>query len=219
MVEPRRPSIPLWVKVVYTLWLAVWVPLYWQEAGPYNFFWLCDTGNFLVGMALWLESPLLFSSQAVGLLLVQLLWCVDYFGALVLGFHPLGGTEYMFDGAKPIWLRSLSLFHVVMPPLLVWGVRRLGYDRRGFALESAFAALLLPATWWIVPAERNVNWVWEPFGRPQTLVDPWLYLLVLLAAYPLLVFLPTHLLLTRWARTTAGPPELLPRATRRPPPA
>ena len=87
------PRIPLWVKLAYTAWMAVWIPVYWTHAGPTNFLWLCDVANFLIGLALWAESPLLMSSQAVGVLFVQILWCGDYFGRLILGFHPIGGTE------------------------------------------------------------------------------------------------------------------------------
>lgn len=205
----RGGTIPLWVKGVYTLWLAVWVPVYWLHAGPQNFLWLCDVGNLLLGAALWLESPLLFSSQATGLLVPQTLWAVDFLAALAVGVHPFGGTEYMFDASKPLWLRSFSLFHLAVPPLLLWGVWRLGYDRRGLRLETALAWVLLPLTWRLVPPEHNVNWVWEPFGAPQTVLPPLAYLAVLLVAYPLALFLPGHLALTTWARRSRVRPELV----------
>jgi hypothetical protein len=180
--------------------MAVWVPLYWIHNGPDNFLWLCDTANFLVGLALWLESPLLFSAQAAGVLLVQLLWAADFLGRLVLGFHPIGGTDYMFDGGSPLWLRALSLFHLAMPPLLLWGVRRLGYDRRGWRLQTALVWALLPLTYFTTAPADNINWVWRPFGLEQTWVPPGVYLAFCLLAYPLLLFLPTHLLLSRWTR-------------------
>jgi hypothetical protein len=201
--------VPLALKLAYTGWMAVWIPIYWVHNGPANFLWLCDTANLILLPALWLESALLVSSQAVGVLLVQLLWAIDFLGALATGSHLIGGTEYMFDPTSPLWLRSLSLFHLAMPPLLIWGVWRLGYDRRGFRLETVLVWGLVLASLGADP-ERNLNWVWEPFGRAQTLVPHGVYLAVLLAAYPLVVFLPTHLALKRWARRSAGPPRLLP---------
>jgi hypothetical protein len=201
--------VPLALKLAYTGWMAVWIPIYWVHNGPANFLWLCDTANLILLPALWLESALLVSSQAVGVLLVQLLWAIDFLGALATGSHLIGGTEYMFDDASPLWLRSLSLFHLAMPPLLLWGVWRLGYDRRGFRLETVLVWGLVLASLGADP-ERNLNWVWEPFGRAQTLVPHGVYLAVLLAAYPLVVFLPTHLALKRWARRSAGRPRLLP---------
>jgi len=48
-------------------------------------------------LPLWLESPLLFSWQATGLLLFQSLYTIDLWGAILSGRHFIGGTEYMFD--------------------------------------------------------------------------------------------------------------------------
>lgn len=197
--------IPLSAKLIYTVWMAVWIPVYWMHAGPTNFLWLCDVANFLIALALWAESPLLISAQAVGVLFVQIVWCGDYFGRLILGRHPIGGTEYMFDEAKPLYLRLFSLFHVAMPPLLLWSVKRLGYDRRGWLLQTAITWVLLPATWLLVAPDRNVNWVWKPFGKPQELLTPPIYLLALCFLYPLLLYLPTHLALRRWMKGAEVP--------------
>ena len=53
----------------------------------------------------------------------------------------------MFDAAEPLWLRLLSLFHVVVPVLLPWAIRRLGYDPRGWKLQTAIAWVVLPVTY------------------------------------------------------------------------
>lgn len=195
---PTRPPIPLWLKILYTAWMLVWIPLYWQHNGPGNFLWFCDLANFIVGAALWAESSLLFSSQAVGVLLVQIVWVVDLFGRLLVGVHPIGGTEYMFDAAEPLGLRLLSLFHLTMPPLLLWALARLGYDRRAFKLQTALAWVALPLSFWLTPPADNINWVWGPFGNVQSLLPAPLYLAACLLLYPALLFFPTHLILSRW---------------------
>lgn len=192
--------IPLSLKLAYGLWIAVWATVYWIYSGPQNFLWLCDVANFVIALGLWWESPLLLSSQAVGVLFVQIVWAGDFFGRLLLGHHLVGGTEYMFDASKPLWLRCFSLFHLIVPPLLLWAVARLGYDRRGWRLQTALTCLLLPATFFLTDPERNINWVWKPFGKTQELLPPWGYLVALLALYPLLLYLPTHWMLARWAR-------------------
>jgi len=192
--------IPTWLKVAYALWMVVWVPVYWIHNGPANFLWMCDVANFAIGLAFWFESPLLISSQAAGVLLVQILWAVDYFGALLLGSHPIGGTEYMFEAASPLWLRGMSLFHLAVPPLLLWAVRRLGYDRRGWLLQTAIIWCVLPLSFFVADPERNLNWVWAPFGAEQTLLPAGGYFALLFAAYPLVIFWPSHLALRAWAR-------------------
>ena len=32
--------LPLALKLAYTAWAAVWVPIYWVSEGPANFLWL-----------------------------------------------------------------------------------------------------------------------------------------------------------------------------------
>ena len=67
----ERGRIPGWLKVGFSAWVAAWVPFYGWWYGPQIFFWFCDIGNFVLCVALWRESRLLFSWQAVSLLLVQ----------------------------------------------------------------------------------------------------------------------------------------------------
>ncbi len=182
--------IPLSAKILYTVWMAVWVPVYWQHNGPANFLWLCDFANWVVFLAIWVESTLLISSQLAGILLIQLVWAVDFGGGLLFGLHPVGGTEYMFDAAKPLWLRGLSLFHLWTVPLLVWLVRRVGYDRRGWRMQTAIAGVLFPLGIFAGTREQNLNWMYAPFGLPQTLFDPLLFAFVAVPLAALLLFLP-----------------------------
>ena len=60
--------IPLWLKVDW----SVWMPLYWHQYGLQNFLYFCVVGKLFIAAALWSESPLLFSWQACGLLLINL---------------------------------------------------------------------------------------------------------------------------------------------------
>ncbi len=149
--------VPLWLKISWTIWVAVWAPVYWKHYGAQNLLYFCDLGNFLIAIALWLESPLLFSCQAAGLLLFQSLYTIDLLGALLSGRHLIGGTEYMFDSGVPMFVRLLSLFHLVTPPLLLWAIWRLGYDRRGWKLQTLIAWVVVPVNYFWRP-EFDINW-------------------------------------------------------------
>lgn len=87
--------ISLWVKVPYTVFMAVLVPCYWVQYGPLNFLWFCDVALFVTLVALWIESPLLTSMQAVAITLPQILWVLDFFVRLCTGGHLIDLTEYM----------------------------------------------------------------------------------------------------------------------------
>jgi hypothetical protein len=188
--------LPLWLKIAWTIWLIFWVPLYWRQYGAQNFLFFCDLGNVLIGIALWLESALIFSSVASGLLLFQTAFAVDLAGALLAGRHIIGGSEYMFDPHVPLLIRLLSLFHVVTPPLLLWAIWRLGYDRRGWKFQTLMTWIVVPINYFWRP-EQDVNWARGLFFHEQHAVPGWSYLLGYLIAVPLFVYFPTHLILAR----------------------
>jgi hypothetical protein len=183
--------IPLWLKLLWTAWVIAWAPVYWRHYGLQNFLFFCDLGNFFIAMGLWLESPLIFSWQATGLLLFQSLYTIDLAGAFVLGRHLIGGTEYMFAPHTSLWIRLLSLFHIVTLPLLLWTIYRLGYDRRGWKYQTLTAWIVVPINYFWRP-EYDVNWARGPFFREQHIIPGFLYLLGYLIAIPALVYFPTH---------------------------
>lgn len=72
-------------------------------------------------IALWTENRLLPSMMALGVLLPELGWIIDFTVRLLLGQEaiPFDGTRYMFDPGIPLWIRGLSLYHIVLPIILV----------------------------------------------------------------------------------------------------
>jgi hypothetical protein len=194
-------GIPKWLKIAFTAWMLVWIPAYMSFYGPQNFLWLCDLCNFIVLIALLTESSLLFSSQMVAVLIVDIIWGIDVTGALLSGVHLIGGTEYMFNPGIPILIRLLSLFHVFIPAIIVFGVIRLGYHKRGLILQTLLTWVILPLTYLLTSPEMDINWVWGLFGKPQSTLAPWFYFLLCMAGYPLVLYIPTHGLVTlicRW---------------------
>jgi hypothetical protein len=183
--------VPLWLKLGWTIWLVIWAPLYWRQYGAQNFLFFCDIGNILIGIGLWLESSLIFSWVACGLLLFQTLYTVDLAAALITGHHFIGGTEYMFDPHLSLVIRLLSLFHVVTPPLLLWAIWRLGYDDRGWRCQTLTAWVVVPINYFWRP-QQDVNWARGLFFREQHTMPGWAYVLGYLILVPLGVYWSTH---------------------------
>jgi hypothetical protein len=190
--------LPLWLKVTWTLWVIVWAPLYWKYYGAQNFLWFCDLANFFILAGLWLESALIFSWQAVGLVVFQTLYAIDLGWSLVAGKHPIGGTEYMFDVTTPLFLRLMSLFHVVTPPLLLWAVSRLGYDRRAWKYQTLTAWVVVPICYFWRP-QYGINWARGPFSIEQHWAPGIIYLLAYLMIVPMVIYWPTHRALWWWS--------------------
>jgi len=190
-------QLPTWGKLLYTLFLGVLVPVYWIHWGPKNFLWFSDIALLTTAVSLWLESPLLASMMALAVALPELVWNADFFGRLLTGRHLFGLSDYMFDPGRPRYLRALSLFHVVLPVVLIWILSRLGYDGRAWALQTLVALIVLPVTYGVTDPADNINWVYGPGSTPQKWVPPLAYLATMMALFPLAIYLPTHLLLRR----------------------
>jgi len=101
----------------------------------------------------------------------------------------------MFDRAIPLWIRSLSLFHIPMPIVLLWMLHTLGYDSRALPAQTVLAWVVLPLTYAVSDPRENINWVFGPGGQPQRRFPPRVYLGLVLVLFPLIVYLPTHFLL------------------------
>jgi hypothetical protein len=194
----RFPSSVRWGAAV---WLLIWVPAYWKTWGAINFLRFCDIAAFLTCAGFIFENSLLLSSQAVAALVVDFMWTLDVAWKLVFGRYLIGGTEYMFDPKYPLWVRLLSLFHIAMPILLLWALRRNGYDRRALALQSAIAAAVFVASRFTDPA-LNMNCAFiDPFFHRQWGPAP-AHLLVIFAFMVLVVYWPADFLLKRFAGRT-----------------
>ena len=193
--------IPLWVKLAYSAFVAVLIPSYWRQYGPANFLYYCDFAAVVTVAGLWLESPLLLGTQAVAVLVPQAVWCVDFLASL-LGGRLLGMTDYMFNPQYRLGTRALSTFHGWLPFLLLWAIRRVGYDRRSLLVQLPVGVALLLACYLLLDPAHNVNYVFGPGeGTRQTWMPPLAWLAVVVAVAVLGMFVPAHGLL-RWTMPT-----------------
>lgn len=192
--QHRRPhGIIRFVKLAYAAFVCLLVPVYWRAYGPGNFLWFSDIALFVTLVALWARSALLASMAAVGVLALELLWTIDF----LTGGRLVGLAGYMFDPDKPLYLRGLSMFHLLLPPILLWLLYRLGYDRRALVAQTILAWIVLPLTYLTTDPEQNINWVFGPGVNPQDRISPSLYLGLQMIALPIFVYLPSHWALQR----------------------
>lgn len=204
---PPRSRIPLWLKIAYTVFMAVLIPVYWLNYGPTNFLYFCDIALLLTLVGIWRENALLVSLPAVGILLPQVFWCVDFLIQLC-GGSLSGMTGYMFDEKRSLFLRGLSLFHGWLPFLLIYLVRKLGYAPRALLGWFLISLVLCLTAYFLLPPAgavladpnlpRNVNYV---FGmddaKPQSYLPPLAYLAAWITALTVLIFIPTHFALKK----------------------
>jgi hypothetical protein len=195
----QQSRIPRRVKIVYTLFMLFFVPAYWQHYGPANFLWGSDIALFLLLVAILLETSLPASMMALAVMVPELIWTADFLARLLFDFDPafFRGTTYMFDPDIPLLIRGLSLYHLLLPPLLLWLLLRLGYDRRALVAQTLLCWIVFPLSYLVSSHEANINFVHGFGGEPQQWMPPELFVLFLMLAFPLLLYLPMHLLLSR----------------------
>jgi hypothetical protein len=157
---------------------------------------------------------LLTSAALVGIFFPQMLWVADFLGNCV-GVPLTGFTNYMFDGEhNPLFNRFLSFFHFWLPFLLLYMAFCLGYDRRGVWLWTLVAWAALAISYFFLPppmnkeqllaagytelTPNNVNYVYALGGNePQTWMEAPVFFAVMLVAWPVVIYVPSHLLFQR----------------------
>jgi len=172
--------VPIWLKIVYTLFVVFLVPIYWRQYGPANFLWFSDIALLMMVPALWFENALLVSMMALSVLLLELVWNIDFWVRLATRKSLIALSDYMFDPKIPIFIRVLSLFHVALPILLIWLLVRLGYERRAFFWQTLVAVMALPISYFVTNPRENINWVYGLGEKPQTFLPAPLFVLFLM---------------------------------------
>lgn len=205
-MDPIAAAIPLAVKLAYTAFMAVLVPVYLRQYGPTNFLYFCDVALLLTLGGVWLDSALLLSIATVGILVAQLFWLCDFLGRMA-GLPMTGMTAYMFESRRSLFLRGLSLFHGWLPVLLLYLLTLTGYDGRALPIWAVIGTVLVLVCFAFMPPPSparslhpvNINYVYGfSDERPQPWMSQRAWLAVVLIGYPLVLYLPAHALLMWW---------------------
>ncbi len=185
------------LKRFLVIYLAVLIPVYWCHYGPQNFLWLSDFGLFLTTIGLWLNSGLLISMAAVGVMAVELAWNVDYFIDIFFKVNLIHLSDYMFDCSYPVLLRGLSLFHVFTPIIWVLYLMQYGYNRRAIYYFTALYWASLIFIYFFTDPKENISWVfWSQVYSVNYISEP-MWVVTLFICFPLLIFFPTHYIFTK----------------------
>lgn len=216
-------GLPRALRWAYVVWFCIWTIAYWRYFGPQFLLWFCCLANVYVLLGCLTQRALWFSLAALAALGPQVLHSVDLAFRLLTQASPSGATDYMFDATRPITVRLLSLFHVWMPVLIVYALRRVGYDQRALAIQTLIASVVVVVSYSMfdpardtndlmmplvngVPFDRdfNLNWVHAFYDRPEPGIGARRFWSVLIG-YPLVFHIPVHLLLSSrpWVKATA----------------
>lgn len=182
--------------VIFTLFTLMLIPIYWKNYGPDNFLWLSDIGLFMTVLMLWLHSPLFNSMVVIGIMPLELVWMYDYFYRFITNKKAIGISDYMFEKRYTLFLRSLSLFHIVLPVIWLYYLFVWGYNPEAPVYQTVLTWAILLLTYFCTDPKLNVNWVFYPQTHAWKKISARQWLLILLLAFPLGLIWPMHWLVS-----------------------
>lgn len=206
--EPQRwPAIPLVIKLSMTAYMIVFVPTVVYNYGWRNLLYFCDVALILTYAGIAFDSALCISTAAVGILVPQLFWAADFALKAVTDRSVFGLADYMFDPRLPLALRFVSSFHWFLPLIQIFLLSKFtGYDRRALCTWTVLASIVVLASYAVSPpppardafTPTNINYVYGPsIEERQTFTSERAWVLVVLMAGPMVVYLPTHIIALR----------------------
>jgi hypothetical protein len=197
---PRK--VPFWFKLLTTLLCGSVLLFNATQYTPIDLLWFCDFAMLLTIIGVWRESSLLISLATLGSIGPQFAWQLDYFYQLITDRPLFGFTDYMFEEANPKLNYVVSLFHLWVPAILIYGLFFVRYNRKAFRIQSGISLMLILLSYWLTddmfgPA-GNLNQVYGPSAKsPQTWMHPWLWMFVIWIYTIVVIYLPTHFLTAR----------------------
>ena len=201
--------MPLALRLLFWIFVLAWVIVYASYYPLANFLWTCNVGLLLAALGVALgDNRFILSVCLIMVALPDLLWTIDFTTAWLTGEHPLGGTAYMFDSKIPRLVRLFSLEHFLLTPILIGLLWRQGYEPRALPVTIILVLALYYLTYWLADPATQVNWVWGPFGRQQSIMPQTIYPLFAALVFSVIFLVPSHWL-ARWLlKSGAGPDDL-----------
>ncbi len=125
----------------------------------YQLTWFSNNIILILSLAFLFRSKIFMTAVAISSLMVESPWFIDFFGRLLFNFAPFGGlSDYMFNelGFKN-WVFYLELDHLLIIPLSIYGMLKLGVHKRAYLICGIFIFYFNSLAYFFTPKELNIN--------------------------------------------------------------
>lgn len=185
------------IKYPLTVFILVLIPTYIHHYGAINFLWFSDIALFLIFFAIWLESSLLMSIALVLSFFMEMMWTIDFFTNMLFDVNIFDLAGYMFDPANSLFLRGLSLFHLLLPVLPVYYLRQWGYHEKAlnYAVVLYWGVVLF--CFLCTPVDKNINQVHYPTVQNWEVMSSLTWITLWMIFYPLLIMWPKNYIFSK----------------------
>ncbi len=174
--------------------MLILIPTYYENYGVQNFLWFSDIALLLIFLGVWANSARLISIAATLTFFIEINWCLDFFYNFFTGVTLLGMANYMFNDELSIYLRGLSLFHLLLPVYSIKYLYLWGYDETAFRYSTILYWMIICVCYMFTSVESNINWVHYAELKNLQWISPNQWLIIQMALYPLLIMYPKSLL-------------------------
>jgi len=110
----------------------------------YNFIWFCNHMSILLGIAFLARSRVLMMAELSIALIPQLIWSIDFLGKLFFDIYIFNTANYMFALEYQPVFYYLSLNHLLLIPVAIYGVWKLGKPVWAWKWSVVHGLILVP---------------------------------------------------------------------------
>jgi hypothetical protein len=186
------------LKILVQFYLAAMLPLYNFVYESNFMFWGCSIGFFLTFIALNFKIRLAMSIAFVGTFFSCSVWTIDlicqlFFNQMVFGLQ----VTNMIISKLPFWVKSFSFYHVFIPAIWIYCLKKWGYDPKAFYYCVILFWINLVFIYLFTDPMANINWVFMPTIKGWQNISPLAWLILEIVLLVIFVWLPMHLIAMR----------------------
>ena len=199
-----------WIGAALLAHFAIVLSIKLHKGLGAEIWWISHAALLIAGVGLAARSSLLVSTALTSILVFHLVWLLDFGTWLYSGVFPLKITGYLADADCLTWIATLHHFYLV-PLLIAVFLCDRQYPREALLASLAVFLYLTVVSGFALSPAANVNFAFAVLpGFEQPFIE-WInglsrtaYLLALNGTASGLIFLPTALVLRRFARRSVG---------------
>jgi len=157
--------------------LAFFNAVYYQT--PYNFFWFCYAGMFIIGLGILFKNSALIKSQLYILFIPDAIWIVDFISYIATGGNSFFGITNYFFLPAPLLSKIVTLQHLFTVPIALYYAYKVKSESKYVFLVSYLQLFLVFFfTRVFTTVEQNINCAYTFCGDLSFSVSPYLYLII-----------------------------------------
>ncbi len=125
---------------------------------PYNIFWFCYIGMFIIGLGMLFKNGAMIKSQLYILFIPDIIWILDFISYFVTGGNSFFGIADYFFLAAPLTAKIVTLQHIFTAPIALYFAYKFNSKSKYLFLVSYLQlTLIFFMTRFFTLPEQNIN--------------------------------------------------------------